>query len=63
MIVANDVSDSEIGFNSDLNEATVLTPKTSINLPKANKTQLARNLIEIISEQLAGFGTDARARS
>lgn len=51
MIVANDVSAEGIGFNSDDNAVTLIWPDDSIILPQASKRQLARHIIDIISQQ------------
>jgi phosphopantothenoylcysteine decarboxylase/phosphopantothenate--cysteine ligase len=52
MIVANDVSNADAGFNSDENAATILWPggKTSVELTA--KHQLARILVESIAKRL-----------
>ena len=52
MIVANDVSDRSIGFNSDNNEATVLWADGKQPLALAGKAALARQIIEIIAGRL-----------
>jgi phosphopantothenoylcysteine decarboxylase/phosphopantothenate--cysteine ligase len=52
MIVANDVSDRTIGFNSDDNEATILWPDGEQALSLTGKTTIAREIIEIIARQL-----------
>lgn len=53
MIIANDVSDPEIGFNSDSNAATVLWPGNGRqDLPRAGKATLARQIIQLIAQQL-----------
>lgn len=49
MIVANDVSRSDIGFNSDENAVTVITPDSEQELPQASKRQLAGQIIEQIA--------------
>ena len=49
MIVANDVSDTTIGFSSDANEVTVLTHDGQEALPKASKKVVARKLMYIAS--------------
>ncbi len=49
MIIANDVSDSRIGFNSDNNAVSVFWPGGSEVLPTASKQQLAKSLIEIVA--------------
>jgi len=53
MICANDVSDSEIGFNGDNNQLTVIMADgQKIELPKTTKRSLSMQLIKLISEQL-----------
>ncbi|WHI51336.1 bifunctional phosphopantothenoylcysteine decarboxylase/phosphopantothenate--cysteine ligase CoaBC [Microbulbifer sp. MLAF003] len=49
MIIANDVSRADSGFNSDHNAVTVIDRNGSDTLPPALKTDLARQLIEIIA--------------
>ena len=53
MIVANDVSDRDIGFNSDINEVTVLWADGEQALARAGKGKLARQLVELIAGVLA----------
>lgn len=53
MIVANDVSDQSIGFNSDENEATVLWVGGEKALAKANKRTLASQIVALIAERLS----------
>ncbi len=52
MIVANDVSDSSIGFNSDNNEATVLWTGGKQVLALTGKGAMARQIIQLIARQL-----------
>lgn len=52
MIVANDVSDSTIGFNSDDNAATVLWHDGERALPQASKHAIARDLVSLIADIL-----------
>jgi phosphopantothenoylcysteine decarboxylase/phosphopantothenate--cysteine ligase len=52
MIVANDVSDRSIGFNSDNNEATVLWPGGEHSLARCGKQEMARSIIELIAQRL-----------
>jgi phosphopantothenoylcysteine decarboxylase/phosphopantothenate--cysteine ligase len=49
MIVANDVSQEGIGFNSDDNQVKVIIHKEVVELPIQNKQSLARKLVEMIS--------------
>ena len=52
MIVANDVSDRSIGFNSDLNEATVLWLDGEQTLERTSKGAIARQIVELIAKQV-----------
>ena len=45
-IVLNDVSRSDIGFNSDRNEVTILTPDETIRIPEASKLEIAQKILE-----------------
>ena len=54
MIIANDVSDTAIGFNSDDNEVTVLWPGGECALSRAGKDAIARGIVGLIAERLAG---------
>jgi phosphopantothenoylcysteine decarboxylase/phosphopantothenate--cysteine ligase len=49
LIVANDVSNSDIGFNSDNNAATVFGPDSRDDIEQCSKHQLARQLIALIA--------------
>lgn len=52
MIIANDVSDRSIGFNSDNNQATVLWADGEQPLPLGSKATMARQIIALIARQL-----------
>lgn len=54
MIVANDVSDQAIGFNSSENEATVLWPGGEMALSRTSKDSIARQIIDLIADRLPG---------
>jgi len=54
MIVANDVSDQSIGFNSDDNEATVLWTSGERVLDRAGKSTIARQIVEMIAQLTSG---------
>ncbi len=60
MIVANNVADAAIGFNSDSNAVTVLDRSGQENLSIRSKSQLARDLIQMIADKYhaTGIGTD-----
>ncbi len=51
MIVANDVSDPSIGFNSDDNAVTLVWRDTEQTLARANKLVIARQIMQAIAEQ------------
>ncbi len=53
MIVANDVSDSAIGFNSDDNETTVIWSDGEVSLPRMSKGNNAIRIMELIAGRLA----------
>ncbi len=52
MIVANDVSRSDIGFNSDQNAVTVIWPQGQQVLETASKSQIARAIVNLIAHHL-----------
>tara|TARA_R100000005_G_scaffold85934_1_gene54600 strand:+ start:21853 stop:23058 length:1206 start_codon:yes stop_codon:yes gene_type:complete len=52
MIVANDVSDTAIGFNSDHNAVTVLWHNGSHALAEASKATIARELVSLIAQRM-----------
>lgn len=52
MVIANDVSDPGIGFNSDQNQVLVVQQDATLALPIMNKSELARELIALIAAQL-----------
>lgn len=51
MIIANDVSNKEIGFNSDSNSVTVYWGESEQEFPRMSKSALAMDLIELIAYQ------------
>jgi len=51
LIVANDVSDSRIGFNTDDNRVTVIGADAEQHIEQMSKRQLARQLIaQVLAE-------------
>jgi phosphopantothenoylcysteine decarboxylase/phosphopantothenate--cysteine ligase len=54
MIVANDVANTEGGFNSDNNAAVILWPGGRKEVQLTSKQHLARILIETIAAEMAG---------
>lgn len=52
LVIANDVSDTTIGFNSDDNRVLLVQPDGSKTLPTMNKALLANKLIEHIAALL-----------
>ncbi|MBQ0719610.1 MAG: bifunctional phosphopantothenoylcysteine decarboxylase/phosphopantothenate--cysteine ligase CoaBC [Gammaproteobacteria bacterium] len=53
LVIANDVSDATIGFNSEDNRVLLVQPGTSKALPTMNKSLLATKLIEHIAALLS----------
>lgn len=51
MIVANDVADQAIGFNSDDNAVTVLWRDGEQTLARASKSTIARQIVHLIAQQ------------
>ena len=51
LIIANDVTAADSGFNSDRNTVTVIDANGSTSLPPALKTELAEQLINLIAER------------
>ena len=51
MIIANDVAQAGIGFNSDDNAVTVITADGQQSLAQTSKSRLARQLIQLIAER------------
>lgn len=52
MVVANDVSRSHLGFDSDDNAVTVVEKSGNSFFEEASKSQLARDLIQLIAQRL-----------
>ena len=52
MIIANNVSDPQIGFNSDDNQTLVITKRIQREMPLMSKAELARQLIALIAQEL-----------
>jgi phosphopantothenoylcysteine decarboxylase/phosphopantothenate--cysteine ligase len=52
MIIANDVSDASIGFNSDNNRTIALWKNHEEDLPMASKQEVARRIVKLISDRL-----------
>ena len=52
LIVANDVSNEEIGFDSDENEVTLITKTEQQLIPKQNKKQISKKIVEFISRSI-----------
>ncbi|WOD09306.1 phosphopantothenoylcysteine decarboxylase [Marinomonas sp. GJ51-6] len=50
IIIANDVSRSDIGFNKDENQVTVITKENTWEPAKAAKSELANQLVNFIYE-------------
>ena len=51
VIVANDVSDASIGFNSDNNAVTLISCSGEQSFTQASKSQLARDIVNVIGTE------------
>lgn len=49
MIIANDVADPKIGFNSDDNATTILWKDGNVKLPMMSKQQISNSIIELLA--------------
>lgn len=63
MIVANDVTGSRTGFNSDNNAVTVIDKHNTHVLAEAAKSVIARQLVALIAEELLKQGMPTAQRS
>jgi len=52
LVVGNDVSSEEIGFDSDYNEVLLITNEEEVFIPKCSKKNLSRKIIKFISKKL-----------
>jgi phosphopantothenoylcysteine decarboxylase/phosphopantothenate--cysteine ligase len=57
LIVANNISDSRIGFNSDDNAVTLVDANSTTDISQRSKQQLARELIAHFAQTLANRST------
>ncbi|WP_422139462.1 bifunctional phosphopantothenoylcysteine decarboxylase/phosphopantothenate--cysteine ligase CoaBC [Endozoicomonas sp. ALC020] len=58
LIVANDVSDDEIGFSSDNNEVTILGEDFEEPIPRASKTVLSRKILKIVARRFGKWKSE-----
>jgi len=52
LIIANNVANAQIGFNSDLNETTILWQEGKVNMPTMSKRALSEKIVTIISQHI-----------
>ena len=52
LIIANTVANAQIGFNSDLNETTILWQEGKVNMPTMSKRALSEKIVTIISQHI-----------
>ena len=52
LIVANDVSDKSIGFDSDDNAVTLITKSRNLSIEKESKRKIAKRIIKLIAEEI-----------
>ena len=52
VIIANDISKSDFGFNSDENQVVYLSKNQQLNLGKNSKNKIAKKILEIYIKDL-----------
>ena len=52
LIVANDVSDQSIGFDSDENEVTLITKLEKKKIKKTSKKNVSKKIVEFIAQKV-----------
>lgn len=62
MIAANDVSSSELGFNSDRNALTVISKSNKISLPAASKYTLAIELLKLLNNEYSANQNNKKSK-
>lgn len=62
MIAANDVSSSDIGFNSDRNALTVITKSNKISLPATSKYTLAIELLKLLNNEYSANQNNKKSK-
>jgi phosphopantothenoylcysteine decarboxylase/phosphopantothenate--cysteine ligase len=55
LVIANDVSAADIGFNSDNNEVTLIWPDGQLEMAKNAKRKLAREIVDFVAQQCHQF--------
>ena len=62
MMVVNDVSKPGIGFDSERNEVTILTPEDEIHVPEAEKAKIAHRILDVVLKLKTRSGKAVHAR-
>jgi len=52
LVVANDVSNKSIGFDSDDNAVTLITKRRNLAIEKESKRKIAKKIIKLIAEEI-----------
>jgi len=52
MIIANDVSNPAIGFNSEFNEVVVITTSEQMKLEQQSKPDLSEKIVKLIIQHI-----------
>jgi phosphopantothenoylcysteine decarboxylase/phosphopantothenate--cysteine ligase len=58
-VVVNDISDPEIGFESDKNEVTIVTAGGAKRVPRGQKTAVAAAIVDVVAELRSREGAPA----
>jgi phosphopantothenoylcysteine synthetase/decarboxylase len=57
--VVNDISDPEIGFESEQNEVTIVTAAGATAVPRGAKTAVAAAIVDVVEELRSREGAPA----
>ncbi|MCK8624169.1 bifunctional phosphopantothenoylcysteine decarboxylase/phosphopantothenate--cysteine ligase CoaBC [Apilactobacillus sp. M161] len=52
LLIANDVSRKDIGFNSDFNQVTVISEEEQLSIQKSTKTEIANQIVQLICRKV-----------
>jgi phosphopantothenoylcysteine decarboxylase/phosphopantothenate--cysteine ligase len=63
MIVFNDISRSDIGFNSDYNEVHILTPQGETQVERAPKETIAEIVLDHIARAMRARTAEHQTQS
>jgi phosphopantothenoylcysteine decarboxylase/phosphopantothenate--cysteine ligase len=63
MVVVNDISRHDIGFETDANEVVIVSPEHERRVPRAPKEEVADEILDEVERRREEAGGSARART